>query len=840
MNNKRPCLFGLATLLVGFGIITSSTHAQVIPDGTLSTSVTSSDNQNFVIENGDRNGNNLFHSFSEFSIPTDGSARFNNAADIETIFSRVTGTNISNIDGLMQTNGNASLFLLNPNGILFGPNARLDIGGSFFGTTADTLLFGDGNSFSTTAPVTSSLLSVSVPAGLQWNQIPSPMTLQNATLEGATGTNLALLGGELNLTGSTLTTAGGRLILGGLATTGTVQLDGVNSVNFPDKVPRSSVILADASDVSVETGSIDIFSNALRLSDESRLETATNSLNNTGNITLNVEDSIELTDSVIESSTFGPGDGGHIVIETGKLRLIGSNITSRTRAGGNAGDIYIQAQASVDLNANFETRNRASIVSVVNTGASGNGGEIEIDTSILHVLNGAQISTSANGTGESGNIAITASESVDLRGVFESPSSVNFSSILTTSSSNSMIANGNVTITTGQLRLMDGAQVSTSPFGAGDGGTVIVVARDSIDIIGRGPDKFPTSSGIFTGPQFIGSSGDGGDIILRTGQLQLADRGLVFSIAGDSGSGGNIVIDANSVKLNNGNILANSFGEGNAGDLRIVASQTIFVENFSRIAVSARGGGDAGDLEIFASNILLDQKGRIRADTSGGDEGNIQLVANEALVLRRGSSITTNATGPSTGGNIDITSPVIVAVPAEDSDIVANAIEGNGGRIQIESTGIFGLELRPELTPLSDITASSQFGVAGIVQIQTPDLDPSQGIVELPSSLTDPSTQITTGCAAMAEHSFTVTGRGGLPAAPDTHNSSATWIDWRPLETEERTDPVSIAVSQASLREATAMVTDINGEVQLVASTAELSNAYRGVNKASCGSRGDA
>ena len=214
---------------------------------------------------------------------------------------------------------------------------------------------------------------------------------------------------------------------------------------------------------------------------------------------------------------------------------------------------------------------------------------------------------------------------------------------------------------------------------------------------------------------------------------------------------------------------------------------------------------------------MLDQKGRIRADTSGGDEGNIQLVANEALVLRRGSSITTNATGPSTGGNIDITSPVIVAVPAEDSDIVANAIEGNGGRIQIESTGIFGLELRPELTPLSDITASSQFGVAGIVQIQTPDLDPSQGIVELPSSLTDPSTQITTGCAAMAEHSFTVTGRGGLPAAPDTHNSSATWIDWRPLETEERTDLVSIAVPHTPLGEATAMVTDINGQVRLVA-----------------------
>lgn len=172
----------LASRLVGSLLLSccviSPAAAQISSDGTLSTAVTTPDNRNFTIDNGNRAGNNLFHSFSEFSIPTGGSAVFRNADDITNIFSRVTGGSISNIDGLIKANGNANLFLLNPNGILFGPNARLDIGGSFIGTTANSILFADGVEFSATNPNTPPLLTVSVPIGLQMGNNPAPIQVR--------------------------------------------------------------------------------------------------------------------------------------------------------------------------------------------------------------------------------------------------------------------------------------------------------------------------------------------------------------------------------------------------------------------------------------------------------------------------------------------------------------------------------------------------------------------------------------------------------------------------------------------------------------------------------------
>jgi filamentous hemagglutinin family protein len=223
------------------GVLSNSVQAQVVPDGTLPTVVTGPDSRNFAIDGGSRSGANLFHSFRQFSVPTGGSAVFNHAADVQNIFSRVTGGNASTINGLIQT-GSANLFLLNPSGIVFGPNAQLNIGGSFLGTTASSIRFGDGVEFSATQPMP--LLTISMPVGLQMGQtanievqdlghtqiydrgtlLPFDRSNYSEGLAVAGSKTLTLLGGNILLNSGLLIAEDGRVNLGAVGVNNFVSL----------------------------------------------------------------------------------------------------------------------------------------------------------------------------------------------------------------------------------------------------------------------------------------------------------------------------------------------------------------------------------------------------------------------------------------------------------------------------------------------------------------------------------------------------------------------------------------------------------------------------------------
>jgi large exoprotein involved in heme utilization and adhesion len=167
--------------------------------------------------------------------------------------------------------------------------------------------------------------------------------------------------------------------------------------------------------------------------------------------------------------------------------------------------------------------------------------------------------------------------------------------------------------------------------------------------------------------------------------------------------------------------------------------------------------------------------------------GNITLQTQDWLLLRHGSQISATAgtaQAGGNGGNITINSPFIVAVPSEDSDISANAFTGKGGNIQVTASSIFGIQRRESDTPQSDITASSQFGINGAININTPDVDLRHGLVNLPVELVDASNSFATGCADGArqgQSEFIITGRGGLPTNPiEALGSNAVWQDLRP------------------------------------------------------------
>ena len=175
----------LLTLIATYCLVTlsSSSNAQVIPDRSLpSNSVV---NDELEITGGTAVGENLFHSFTQFSVNTGATVFFNNSSAVSNIISRVTGGSISNIDGLLRANGTADLFLINPNGIVFGENASLDIGGSFISTTADSIEFADGSEFSATN-TDNPLLTVSIPVGLQYGNSPGDITVRGS------GNNLSI------------------------------------------------------------------------------------------------------------------------------------------------------------------------------------------------------------------------------------------------------------------------------------------------------------------------------------------------------------------------------------------------------------------------------------------------------------------------------------------------------------------------------------------------------------------------------------------------------------------------------------------------------------------------
>ncbi|MEM9213476.1 MAG: S-layer family protein [Cyanobacteria bacterium P01_F01_bin.150] len=846
---------GAATLMWGF-ILQPAVYAQVTPDGTLATTVTTTDNLNFVIDAGNRVNRNLFHSFEQFSIPTNGSAQFSNAIAIENIITRVTGSGLSDIDGLIQANGTASLFLLNPNGFIFGPNARLNIGGSFLVTTADSFLFEDDITFS--ASQAERLLSINIPLGLQMGAEPGSIEVlgsghqlmqgndllqttnhssESLGLEVSSSQNLALLGSSLTLNGAVLTTAGGHIELGS-ARDGIIKFDDNNGnwvfsydgASF-DNIQLIRNALLDSS--ANQAGSMSLQGDQIRLSGGSTLlsQNAGNAL--AGFIQVYADESLIIRGvnssnfrSSIRAEVLGSGQGSLIDIQSPLVRLKnGGAIRSTTFDGGDSGSIHIRAEEALHVEGISPIAKSGTDVSVIGAttiGGLGNAGDIDINSPIVRVRGGGIISSSTlAGEGTGGDILIEA-DSIRLEGTthqIEIGGAGIFSSTLSDGNA------GDIRINTRELVVLDGNIVDSASASLGHAGDLKISASEQVVVQGF---RLRNSEG-----NVQVSAISSAVITLNDSIRQILDLSPI-----PAGDVGNLTIDTPYLRIADSGVVTinNVSGDGNPGQLNISAER-VALENQG--AITATTNTVSGGSITINAHILRLNNGRINASSlSSGRGGGVNLTVDDGLFLSNMSTISTRAgtvdSGGGDGGNIQIEAPFIVA--AGNSDIEANAFTGNGGSIQITTQGLFNIAFRDSLTSNNDITASSEFGVSGTVSITTPDVDPGADAILLPSTVNDATDQVATACGESTSRSqFVVTGQGGLPTNPDGDGDRP----WPNILPDFGTIPNSIAdapapgVFQTSTafltpllpQEASQMAIASSGKIQLISGTNPIINS---------------
>lgn len=691
---KENCLSIVTAVAVGGFTQTPTIQAQIVPDSTLPlNSVVTQDGNQFVINGGSTSGGNLFHSFEQFNVPTGSSAVFNNGLDIQNIFSRVTGGLVSTIDGLIQANGSANLFVINPNGIIFGPNALLDVGGSFLASTAHQINFVDGTQFAAKSDSgqnagSTALLTVSVPIGLQYGNNPAPIQVQGTTLQVQPGKTLALVGGDVAIAGGTLTASGGRVDLSALAG-GTLRLNlnGTNlSVSLADETPgispppRADISLTEKAQISViadNGGSISLQAGNIEVSGESQIVGGIQTLlgaatSQAGNIDLNATGTISLTQSSAIGNQIGfnaTGNGGNINMIGESLSMSGGAQVSAIAFGqGNAGRVSVRVNNTVELS-DFQT----GIFSTVESGNSnsqaftgvGNSGGIEIEARSLLMQNGAQLQSSSSGRGNAGMVSVRSHENVTLSGA----NTAIFNQVEFAGVGNSE----GIEIQARSLSMTEGVQLSTNNIGQGNAGEVSIQVRESIVLSG-------TNTSIFSNV----SSGNSGGIAIDTGSLSAIDGAQLQAIASGSGEAGAIEVRASdsislqgpdtsifsavgrtAVGANSGGItlqgrslflrdgaklISATFGIGNAGPVSVQVREQLSLSGANTVIFSSVGPlffdplttpnptaiGDSAGIEIRARSLSLSEGAQITASTfdfQQGNAGNISIQVEDAIAL---------------------------------------------------------------------------------------------------------------------------------------------------------------------------------------------------------------
>jgi filamentous hemagglutinin family protein len=826
---KKYKNIAIVSMFLALSTISPSEAQQITPDASLpsNTLVKSEENTN-NIEGGTQSGTSLFHSFKDFSIPNGSTAYFNNTPNIQNIFSRVTGKSISNIDGLIRANGTANLFLINPNGIVFGENARLDIGGSFLASTADSIKFDNQFEFSAKNPQSPPLLKVNIARGLEFGINPGAIKVQGAghTIQGSDfnfpfdaskftnglqvnpGKTLALLGGDISLEGGILSTINGNIEIGGIAQ-GNVNIKPKNnrwvfiyenkqifgdinlsqsalvysgsneglgkSINIQGrdiKVLNGSLIASQTYGFKENGGTNINASNFLEVKGESQFNISAIFTSNFGktsgeNIEVNAKNFI-IEGAQIATTSFSNMPGGIVSVNANNLKITGStpSIINPSGLGGINAFSYSSGNGG-DITAKIGElilENRGTITAI-STRSSGRSGNLNLTAEKVIIRNGGSLGSLTFASGKAGNVLVNVKDFIELTG-----QSSSLEPSLIQSNTFGTGNAGNLEVNTSRLFVRDGATVNTSTVSYGNAGSLTINASDLIEVSGADSNsKFPS---------VINSSAT-----ILDENLRARFPGVPPTPAGDAG-----ILALNTRRLNvidGGLVSVRNQGSGNAGTLQVNASQINITNNAGITATTAVGQG--GDIDIN-SNLL-----QLR-------DGNISATAGQ-----QGSN--------GDGGNVTINTRYLLS--SADSSITANAFAGKGGNIQVNAQSFFA-------SPSSKITASSQLGINGTVQfnISTDNILPAKTVTETIQI----ALEITSACqgnSSTASSQFVIIGTGSVPRTIKTQVSNNS--GWH---ANSAIVPVSNNLQKTNLPnqeiqpivEAQSILTEPSGKIKLLAS----------------------
>lgn len=694
-----------------------------------------------------------------------------------------------------------------------------------------------------------------------------------ATINATTGQNNGSGTGLIRILGRTIALTNGTQLdtsTYGQNDAGIIAFNATNSVVISGQGTNISSNVREGAQG--DAGGIGIRARSFFLTDEARLTTSIfpGGQGNSG-LVLVQADQVSIDNSFIFSTVEeeAVGNALGIQIEASSISLTNNTeLQTITKGSGDAGTIFLQTNGgSVALD-------NSRIFSTVEAGGVGKGGRIQIETGSLFLNNGAQLQTivRAGGTGDPGIIYVEAANSVSLAGISPTdgkPSGI--FSVIDEGAEGGFGSNqfaggifdailgdggadivGAIGIDTGSLSLTDGAQLNTSTGGTGNAGAVLVLARDKVSL---------TNGGAILSAVATGAQGDSGAVLMEVGSLSIdgtsgVPTGLTTETNGN-GDAGLIYLEAQGdIAIRGaGSGIFSTIEQGSTGDSGgiLINARDLLIRDGAEVSVSNNNlsTGTAGDIEINVRDLRLENGGLLTAITQSGNGGNIELNVQDFLVLTRNSNISTTAGTANDGGDggnikINTDSPrarAIWSIPVNNSNITAQAFTGTGGSIRVNVGRLYRIDRRSNDFPqTNDITVSSTYGREGQLEINSVDIDPTQGLTNLPQAPVDVSRQIRQRCALRTGDSaqvnkFTITGRGGLPPNPaDTLQNESVLTNWVTIDPQvgdnnendasprpDRTVSPSSRESKASeLVEAQGWIYGKNGEVILTARTANI------------------